>query len=218
MKKVFSIILAAAAVLAGCQKAPEVVLVKAIQFASKTVSVEVGKTVTVSAVVAPSEAANKTIAWSIDPTSVATISDAGVVTGVAPGEATVTAKATDGSNVSASIKVVVTAKPVPITSIEVSEDEVSIKAGETSAKIDVLITPEDATNKNLEVSYSKTGVATWEDGVITAIAAGSTVITLKATDGSNQQASINVTVIDTQNMFVMYPYSLLRTGGKLTGA
>ena len=216
MKKVLSIILAAAAVLAGCQKAPEVVLVKAIQFASKTVSVEVGKTVTVSAVVAPSEAANKTIAWSIDPTSVATISDAGVVTGVAPGEATITAKSTDGGNVSATMKVVVTAKPVPITSIEVSEDEVSIKAGETSAKIEVLITPEEATNKNLEVSYSKTGVATWEDGVITAIAAGSTVITLKATDGSNQQASINVTVIDTQNMFVLYPYSLLRTGGKLT--
>ncbi len=60
-----------------------------------------------SATVTPENAVNKAITWSSDNASVATVSDAGLVTAVSAGEATITVAATDGSGVKATCKVIV---------------------------------------------------------------------------------------------------------------
>ena len=62
----------------------------------------IGETQTASATVLPRDASNKAITWAASPTSVATISDAGLITAVAKGTVTITATAQDGSNVTAS--------------------------------------------------------------------------------------------------------------------
>lgn len=56
----------------------------------ETATVKMGKTVTLSATVSPDNATNKNVTWTSSNTAVATVSDAGVVTGVAAGEATIT--------------------------------------------------------------------------------------------------------------------------------
>lgn len=61
-----------------------------------TASVEVGKTETLTATVAPANATNKSVSWSSGDTKVATVS-AGKVTAVAAGESVITVKAADGS-------------------------------------------------------------------------------------------------------------------------
>jgi len=56
-----------------------------------TASVEMGKSITLTATVTPSNATDKTVTWSSDDTSVASVSASGKVTGVAVGTATITA-------------------------------------------------------------------------------------------------------------------------------
>ena len=60
-----------------------------------TASVEVGKTVTLTATVAPSNASNKTVTWTSSDEKIATVKD-GVVIGVAEGTVTITATTSDG--------------------------------------------------------------------------------------------------------------------------
>ena len=70
---------------------------------------------TYTATVAPNNATNTTVTWSIAPTSVATIDAAtGEVTAVAAGTATITATANDGSSVTGTLAITVTAaEPSP---------------------------------------------------------------------------------------------------------
>lgn len=62
-----------------------------------TASVAEGKTVTLTATVAPANAANKNVTWSTSDPSIATVSN-GVVTGVAAGTATITVTTADGGH------------------------------------------------------------------------------------------------------------------------
>lgn len=76
-----------------------------------TASIEVGETVTLAETVLPANATDKSVVWSSSDTSVATVTG-GVVTGVAAGNATITATTTDGG-LTATCAVTVT--PVVLT-------------------------------------------------------------------------------------------------------
>lgn len=78
-----------------------------------SISVEEGKSATISANIRPTDAANKSVKWSSSNTAVATVSN-GVVKGVKPGSAQITCAALDGSGVSATAGVTVTEKPKPV--------------------------------------------------------------------------------------------------------
>ncbi|PWJ41804.1 Ig-like domain-containing protein [Sediminitomix flava] len=60
-------------------------------------SISVGASTTFSASVMPSNASNKSVSWSSSNTSVATVSQAGVVSGVGVGNATITVTTNDGN-------------------------------------------------------------------------------------------------------------------------
>ena len=77
-----------------------------------SISVEEGKSATISANIRPTDAANKSVEWRSSNTAVATVSN-GVVRGVKPGSAQITCAALDGSGVSATAGVTVTEKPKP---------------------------------------------------------------------------------------------------------
>lgn len=78
-----------------------------------SISVEEGKSATISANIRPTDAANKSVKWTSSNTAVATVSN-GVVKGVKPGSAQITCAAMDGSGVSATAGVTVTEKPKPV--------------------------------------------------------------------------------------------------------
>ncbi|MCL2124411.1 MAG: Ig-like domain-containing protein [Oscillospiraceae bacterium] len=77
-----------------------------ITLAYEDVTVQVGKTAALDATVLPDDAENKTITWTSSNTSIASVSSTGVVTGVAIGTATITAKT--ANNISATCIVRVT--------------------------------------------------------------------------------------------------------------
>lgn len=75
-------------------------------------SVKQGKTITLTATVAPADAVNKNVTWSSNDASVATVNN-GVVTGVATGSAKITVTTEDGSH-TASCTVTVTTSLPPV--------------------------------------------------------------------------------------------------------
>ena len=76
-----------------------------------TAEVEVGKTVTLTATVAPENATNKNVTWESSDETVATVED-GVVTGVAEGTANITVTTVDGNKTATCVVTVVAAAPV----------------------------------------------------------------------------------------------------------
>ena len=66
-----------------------------------------GEEMTLTATVEPDDAADTSVTWSSSNPSVATVDNTGKVTAIAPGTATITATANDGSGVSASCEVTV---------------------------------------------------------------------------------------------------------------
>ncbi|MFC0380509.1 Ig domain-containing protein [Levilactobacillus acidifarinae] len=73
--------------------APTKVEVTGVTLDPTTVSVEAGKTVKVTATVTPADATDKTVTYSVDDDTIATVTADGTITGVKDGIATVTATA-----------------------------------------------------------------------------------------------------------------------------
>lgn len=85
-------------------------------------SVKQGKTITLTATVAPADAVNKNVTWSSSNASVATVNN-GVVTGVATGNAKITVTTEDGSHTaSCTVTVTTSLPPLLISDFENTDD------------------------------------------------------------------------------------------------
>ena len=112
------------------------------------VGVEVGESVTVKAVLAPSNATNTKVEWSIADTSIATVID-GVVTGVAAGKTELTVTTVDGGYTS-KIPVDIVTERVAVSKLEMAAPSpASPKVGDV-VTVFIRILPANATNKNVE--------------------------------------------------------------------
>ena len=154
--------------------------VTGVSVAADTTTIGVGGTTTVTATVAPSNATNQNVTWSSSNTSVATVAQNGVVTGVAGGTAKITAKTSDGGY-TASVTITVDNKI--LTGISLSKTSASLEKG-GSLQLSVSYTPSNTTSdKTVTWSSSNTKVAKVSSkGVVTAIGYGTAAIT--ATVGS----------------------------------
>ena len=92
---------------------PEIIPVSQITLNKTETSISVGNSETLTATVAPENAANKALTWASSDEDVATVAPDGTVTAVKAGAATITATATDGSGKSATCKVTVTDGTTP---------------------------------------------------------------------------------------------------------
>ena len=142
-------------------------------------------------VVKPDNAFDRSVTWKSSDESIVTVDENGVVTAVGHGETHVVATAKDGSGVRASAKIYV---EQGVEHITLSETAVSLYEGETM-RLDATVEPEEAQNRSVVWSSSDEQVAQVSKcGVITAVNAGSCVITATAEDGTGTAASCEVTV------------------------
>ena len=84
-----------------------------------SVTLEEGKSTSVSSSIRPTDAKNKTLSWKSSNTKIATVSN-GTIKAISPGSCQVTASTTDGSGISASVGVTVTKKPEPVKNTSTS--------------------------------------------------------------------------------------------------
>ena len=106
----------------------------------------IGQTYQLSATIQPQDATNQALEWSSDNPPVATVSSTGLITSIAPGSATITVRAQDGSGVQASCTVHVldsTSTPPAVTGVTVSPKTVSVAAG-GSTNLSASVQPDDA--------------------------------------------------------------------------
>ena len=165
------------------------VAVSGVALNKKVATVNVGKKVTVKATVTPANADNKTLAWTSSNTKIATVSN-GVVKGVKAGRVIITAKTTDGSNISATCTVTV---KQPVTRISLSKKATMYTGKKLTLKAKV--NPANASNKALTWKSSNTKIAkVASNGVVTGVKAGTVKITATAKDGSRKSATCTVTV------------------------
>ena len=153
-------------------------------------ALNINNTMQLAATVTPSNATNKGITWSSSNNSVATVSASGLVTAKGAGTATITVKATDGSNKTATCKVTVS---VPVTGISMSKNYVTIGAGD-KVQLTATISPSNATDKAVTWASSNTNIATvTQSGYVTIKAPGNVIITATSRNGGKRaQCSINV--------------------------
>ncbi len=96
---------------------------------------------------------------------------------------------------------------VKVESITLSQTTLELEIGDVAEPIVASISPEEATNKDVTWTSNDVTVATVVDGVVTAVALGTAIITCTATDGSKVTASCEVTV--TQSVKLVTGISLL---------
>lgn len=158
-----------------------------IKFSSSVKALEVGGSVQLTPTILPANA-EYTLTWSINNSSVATISQDGVLIGKSEGAADLKVKAQNG--VYAMLRVVVS-KPTP-TSVSVTPFTLSIKEGE-SKYLSVQVYPSDA-SQSVTWSSNNTSVATVSNtGKVTAIKAGTATITARTLNGRSDFCSVTCT-------------------------
>ena len=151
----------------------------------------VGQTQNITSTVKPDLTTDKSVTWSSSNTSVAIVDSNGTVTGISQGNAIITAKTNDGTNLSATSNITVVQL---VNGITVSPTTATILIGETQ-NYQATITPSNATNKNVTWTSSNTSVATVDNnGVVTGVKSGTATITATAADGSNVYGTASITV------------------------
>lgn len=144
------------------------------------------------AILSPYTIANNTqLTWLSSNSNVATVDDNGVVIARAEGETIITAKNPNG--LTATSKVIVTNKHVPITGISLNNSELVLKK-QTSTGLRATINPSDTTeDKQLTWDSSNNEVATVSStGLVTARNPGVATITVKTSNGISSICTVTV--------------------------
>ena len=169
---------------------PKHIPVSAISLDKTEVAMNPDDNVMLTATIAPENASNKSVLWSSSDESIATVKD-GEVTALKVGEVVITATSEDGGK-KATCKVVVSAKHIPVSSVTLDKEEVSLVL-EDKMTLTATVTPDNASNKTILWTSSDESIATVKDGEVTALKVGEAVITAKSADG-DKKANCKVTV------------------------
>lgn len=150
--------------------------VLSVSLSQSTAEICVGETVELKATIVPSNATLSEITWATTKSTVATVSEKGLITAVGEGTATIVASA---GGKSGSCLVTVSKGIVAVYSIELNARSVELSRGDTYT-LEATVSPEDATNKSIIWSSSDDSVASVEDGVVSASEAGTAIISAEA--------------------------------------
>lgn len=181
-----------------------------IKLTSSSSNIKAEKSIKLTANIQPADATNQKLTWSSSNPDYATVDENGVVTAKTAGAGktvTITAKATDGSNVEGTFILNIenipttpiiptTPKNVLVQSIKINASSTQVAAGKSiSLKASV---NSDATNQKVIWSSSNTKYATIDsNGIVTTKPAGAgrtVIITANSTDGSGKVATFKLTI------------------------
>lgn len=154
----------------------------------------------------PELADNKTLKWISDNEDIATVNQEGVVTGVNVGSANITATTTDGTELSATCKVIVN----PVT-IELSTNTINLQKGSEYVEQTATILPENYEHKDVVWTTSGNGVASVDkDGHITANKPGVDTLRCSLSYDSHIYSECRVIVYEDNVVYVGGLYYLLK--------
>ena len=170
--------------------------VTSVTLAPETLSIEELKTAQLTATISPANASDQQFSWDVKDTEIASVygytSETKTVTALKEGQTQITVTV-DGQT--ASCTVTVTPRTISVESITLNKTQLSLVKGATET-LTATVLPTTATDKAVTWESSDTAVATVENGVVTAVAAGNATITAKA---GEKTATCAVTVTNPSN-------------------
>ena len=163
----------------------KVIAVTGVSLDRTSLTMTEGDTQTLTATVSPSNATDKSVTWTSNNTTVATVSSSGVVTAKTPGTATITVKTNDGSK-TATCTVTVKAKVISVTGVSLNRTSLTMTEGDTQT-LTATVSPSNATDKSVTWSSNNTSIAyVSTSGVVSAKTMGTAVITVTTNDGGKK--------------------------------
>ena len=153
---------------------------------------DLAQTPSFTAKILPENTANKKVIWKSSDTSIATANPStGVIKAVSNGTCKITATTTDGTNLSASMDIIVDIKA---KSVALDKTSMQITSKNSINKLVATVTPSQASQK-VAWSSSNGKIATVDSkGRVKAVSNGKCKIIATTTDGTNRTASCDVTV------------------------
>ena len=169
-----SIYAAAGGKTATCQVTVKwnVVYVTSVELDKYEAEMETGQDLTLTAIVKPDYATDKTVTWTSSDANIATVEN-GKVTAVAEGDVTIGATA---GNKTVTCQVTVKKKVVDVTSVELDMTEAEIETRK-DLTLTATVKPDDATDKTVTWTSSDANIATVENGKVTAVSEGEVTVT-----------------------------------------
>ncbi len=171
------------------------VAAEAVELTPQAITLNVPESISLNPIFTPSNTSDQTGTWTSSNNLVATVSNTGVVSSLTEGETTITFTSNDGDFTDTSI-ITVTNIVVPLLSIDVSPNSLSLEAGETFQLTKELL-PTDTTDILGEWNSSDDSIVfVNNNGIIMAVSEGEATITYTASV-SGLSDSITVSVVDT---------------------
>jgi uncharacterized protein YjdB len=156
---------------------------------------------------------DRVVTWSSSNSAIATVTASGLVTGVAPGSATITATS-EGKSGTATV----TVNPIPVATVTVAPASANLITGQSTTLVP---TVKDAggnvlTGRVVTWTSSATSVATVSSsGVVTAVASGTATVTATS-EGKTAVANVTVTPPPVVAVSVAPPASTVIAGQTVT--
>lgn len=171
-----------------------------------------GEKIKLKTKILPEDAVDKTLKFSSNNTSVASISSDGYIMGLSSGTAKITVTASNGISSSININVY-----SPVTDIMLETQNCTIQV-DGNYKINAIVLPEDANNKKINYkSENEEIVRVDDDGNLTGISKGKTNIIVTSEDG-NITKKVEVTVIrKLEDGEIIFDESLKITENEISG-
>ncbi|MFO7368773.1 MAG: endo-1,4-beta-xylanase [Bacteroidales bacterium] len=158
-------------------------------------SIFIDETLQLEAVVLPANTTIPNVTWTLVPSSLATISQNGLLDPSATGSVTVKATAWDGSGKLGSKVIHIINRPVDSIALIAPGDIDTIGVNET-LQLQAEVFPSNATNQNIVWSVSPDEIASiTTNGLLTGVAAGTVKVTATAADGSDVFDTLSVNII-----------------------
>lgn len=157
----------------------KVVLPSSITLDKEKSTIKVGESITLKATILPTDADDKTVAWSSENSDIASITSEGIVTGNKAGTTKIIAT-TNANDLKAECFVTVLQ---PVTGVTLDKQNISLSEIGESVQLTASILPEDASNKNVSWSSSDNKVAIVSKGKVVCTGYGTAVISAITEDG-----------------------------------
>lgn len=185
-------------ILAKCEVSVENDIVKAkkLKLKLEKESIDIGEKTKVTYTFEPSDITHDKVTYVSSDSSVATVSNSGVVTGLRAGNAIITATSTNGVNDSVTVKVKDT--DIAVTGITTPKN-MTLEVGK-SENINAVIHPSNADSQDINWTSSDEGVLKVDQhGIITGLKKGKAVV--KASIGKiSSETAVNVTEIKVEKV------------------
>lgn len=160
---------------------------------STSANVFAGSTFQLNATINPAKASNKEVVWTSSDTTVAKVSNTGIISGIKQGDVIVTATPTDNPTLAVHANIHVA--NVLATGLTLQPSTAIIGERDT-LRVKVSFLPANTTIKKVTWSSSNTTLATVDStGLITAIKQGTVTINVNIQDGSGVSTTLPVTVV-----------------------